>query len=104
MVLSYSECEADAAMPVHDVTKAQGRTDGVCDRSIGSMERIMSEGNDAICIAPCVPTAFDRVGHFSSLKLTTPQFHDNIYIITTDFHLVGEGGCTDLFLGHFYYC
>jgi hypothetical protein len=38
-------------MPVHYVAKAQERSAEACDISIGSMQRIISEGNVAICIS-----------------------------------------------------
>jgi hypothetical protein len=65
-VFSYFKHEADAGMPVHDVAKVQERTSEACNISIGSVQRIISEGNVAICISLslCAPPAFIPVGHF----------------------------------------
>jgi hypothetical protein len=46
-VFSYFKREEDAGMPVHDVAKAQGCTTEAWDRSIGSVQRIIGEGNVA---------------------------------------------------------
>jgi hypothetical protein len=67
---SYFKCEADAGMPVHDVAKAQECTAEACDISNGSVQKIISEGNVAICVFffLCAPPAFVRVCHFSALR------------------------------------
>jgi hypothetical protein len=49
-VFIYVKREADAEMAVHDVAKAQERTAEACDMSIRSVQRIISDGNVAICI------------------------------------------------------
>jgi hypothetical protein len=68
-VFSYLKREADADMPVHDVAKAQGRTVEACDFSIESVQRIINEGSVTLCIAPCTPPSFVRVGHLGYCPL-----------------------------------
>jgi hypothetical protein len=49
-VFGYLKHEADAGMPVHNVAKAQECTAEACNISIGNVQRIISDGNVAICI------------------------------------------------------
>jgi hypothetical protein len=79
-VFSYFNREADAGMPVHFVAKSQERTGHECNIIIGSVQRIISDGNVAICISSLThslslslslalslsPPAFVRVGHFNT--------------------------------------
>jgi hypothetical protein len=50
-VFSYFKREADAGMPVHDVAKAQKRTAEVQNISIRNEQRVISNGNVAVCIS-----------------------------------------------------
>jgi hypothetical protein len=67
---TYFMREAEVGMPVHDVAKAQESSAKACDISTGSAQRIIREGDVAICISLCALPTFVRVGHFSPLKLT----------------------------------
>jgi ABC-type proline/glycine betaine transport system ATPase subunit len=50
-VFSYFKREENAGMQGHGVAKAQERTAEACDISIKSVQRIISEGNVAICMS-----------------------------------------------------
>jgi hypothetical protein len=71
-VFSYCKRETDAGMPVHDVAKAQERTAEAWDIRIRSVQRIISEGNAAICISPSLwaEPASICVGHFTTATAT----------------------------------
>jgi hypothetical protein len=64
-VFGYFKREADAGMPVHNVAKERECTPEARHSITCVYQIIISEGNVAICISVCAPSAFVRAGHFS---------------------------------------
>jgi hypothetical protein len=69
---SFFKREADAGMPGHHFAKAQERTADEWDISIGRVQRIISQGNVAICISLCVWAPLTFVASVTLQSVTTP--------------------------------